>query len=278
MENYKFSSKIFEKIFSNNSNFSLFSYQKDAVQKILQSKNTLLAFDVGAGKTYIMIAAAMKMRMEGLSRKNMFVVPNNIVGQWEKFFSQLYPKAKILAVEPKTFKPEMRYKVLTQMKEGDYDGIIIAYSCFEMIKLSSDAVLNNMNMQLKRLEEAIKDYGYSYSRSRSVVVQEEQRIRKLTNDFLESMSAQKSSEITFDSLEINTLFVDEAHNFKNLPLKTVMRDLNGINTKGSAKCLDMLNKVRCVQNANGGRGIVMATGTPLCNDTVAIPLDTSAQT
>ena len=247
------------------SKFSLFSYQKDAVQKILQSKNTLLAFDVGAGKTYIMIAAAMKMRMEGLSRKNMFVVPNNIVGQWEKIFSQLYPKAKILAVEPKTFKPEMRYKVLTQMKEGDYDGIIIAYSCFEMIKLSSDAVLNNMNMQLKRLEDAIKDYGYSYSRSRSVVVQEEQRIRKLTNDFLESMSAPKSSEITFDSLEINTLFVDEAHNFKNLPLKTAMRDLNGINTKGSAKCLDMLNKVRCVQNANGGRGIVMATGTPLCN-------------
>lgn len=248
-----------------NSQFELFPYQKDAVQKILKTKNTLLAFDVGAGKTYIMIVAAMKMRREGLSRKNMFVVPNNIVGQWEKIFSQLYPKAKILAVEPKTFKPEMRHKVLTQMKVSDYDGIIIAYSCFEMIRLSSGAVLNNMNMQLKRLEEAIKDYGYSYSRSRNVVVQEEQRIRKLTNDFLESMSTPATDDITFDSLEINTLFVDEAHNYKNLPLKTAMRDLTGINTKGSAKCLDMLNKVRCVQNSNGGRGVVMATGTPLCN-------------
>ena len=243
--------------------FSLFPYQKDAVQKIMQTPNTLLAFDVGAGKTYIMIAAAMKMRRDGLSRKNMFVVPNNIVGQWEKIFSLLYPGAKILTVDPKSFKPEMRHKVLTQMKEGDYDGIIIAYSCFGMIKLSSDAVYANMDAQLKRIEDAIKNYRY-YNDMR-VLIKEKDRIRKLTNDFLDSMGPVQSDEITFEDLEINTLFVDEAHNYKNLPIKTAMRDLTGINTKGSAKCLDMLHKVRCVQYSNGGRGVVMATGTPLCN-------------
>lgn len=133
--------------------FSLYGYQKNAVQKILSSPNTLLAFDVGAGKTYIMIAAAMKMRSEGISRKNLFVVPNHIVGQWEKIFTDLYPKAKVLAVEPKSFKPMMRQKVLKQIRDGDYDGIIMAYSCFEMIPLSEDVVLDNMKQitELKAL-------------------------------------------------------------------------------------------------------------------------------
>lgn len=124
--------------------FSLFDYQKDAVQKIITSPNTLLAFDVGAGKTFIMIAAAMKMRAEGISRKNLFVVPNHIVGQGEKIFTNLYPKAKVLAIEPKSFKPMMRQKVLKQIRDGDYDGVIMAYSCFEMIPLSKTVILNNM--------------------------------------------------------------------------------------------------------------------------------------
>ena len=116
--------------------FELYDYQKDAVQRIINEKNTLLAFDVGSGKTYIMIAAAMTMRRMGLSRKNMFVIPNNIVGQWEKIFTNLYPKAKLLTIEPRSFKPELREKIVIQMRDGDYDGIIIAYSCFEMIPLS----------------------------------------------------------------------------------------------------------------------------------------------
>ena len=118
-----------------NPDITLFDYQKNAVQKIISTPNTLLSFDVGAGKTYIMIAAAMEMRKSGLSRKNMFVVPNNIVGQWEKMFTDLYPKAKVLAVEPKSFTPEKRNKVLSQIQKEDYDGIIIAYSCFDMIPL-----------------------------------------------------------------------------------------------------------------------------------------------
>ncbi len=247
--------------------FSLFDYQKDAVQKIITSPNTLLAFDVGAGKTFIMIAAAMKMRAEGISRKNLFVVPNHIVGQWEKIFTDLYPKAKVLAIEPKSFKPMMRPKVLTQIRDGDYDGIIMAYSCFEMIPLSETMVLNNMNRQLGRLNEALLDLKNRthFWNCRSAIDREKQYILKLTQAFLESMGTPNTEDITFDKLEINTLFVDEAHNYKNIPIRTKMKNLNGINTKGSSKCLDLLHKVRHVQGTNGGRGVVFATGTPLCN-------------
>lgn len=249
--------------------FSLFDYQKDAVQKILTSPNTLLAFDVGAGKTFIMIAAAMKMRAEGISRKNLFVVPNHIVGQWEKIFTDLYPKAKVLAIEPKSFKPLMRQKVLTQIRDGDYDGVIIAYSCFEMIPLSETVVLNNMNQQLDRLNGALQELRerkfYWNASANSAIDREKKHILKLTQEFLESMSAPQTEDITFDELEINTLFVDEAHNYKNIPIRTKLKNLNGINTKGSSKCLDLLHKVRHVQGTNGGRGVVFATGTPLCN-------------
>ena len=248
--------------------FELYPYQKDAVQKILDSKNTLLAFDVGAGKTFIMIAAAMKMRREGISRRNMFVVPNHIVGQWEKIFTDLYPTAKVLAIEPKSFKPEMRQKALRQIKEGDYDGVIIAYSCFEMIPLAENTVLDNMSRQLKVIEREVYELrtSKSYDRwSQSTLEKEKKRIVQLTNDFINSMNAPEKGDVTFGELDISTLFLDEAHNYKNLPIKTVMRNLNGINTKGSKKCLDMLHKIRCIQNSENGRGAVFATGTPLCN-------------
>lgn len=248
--------------------FTLFDYQKDAVQKILTSPNTLLAFDVGAGKTFIMIAAAMKLRAEGISRKNLFVVPNHIVGQWEKIFTDLYPKAKVLAIEPKSFKPMMRQKVLSQIRDGDYDGIIMAYSCFEIIPLRRTVVLNNMNRQLERLSQALQDLRLRphYSDVNAGAIDREKKyIVKLTQEFLDSMSEPQTEDITFDQLEINTLFVDEAHNYKNIPIRTKLKNLNGINTKGSSKCLDLLHKVRHVQDMNGGRGVVFATGTPLCN-------------
>ncbi len=253
------------------SNFQLFPYQKDAVQKILETDNTLLAFDVGAGKTFIMIAAAMNMRISGMSRKNMFVVPNHIVGQWEKIFTDLYPNAKVLAIEPKTFKANMRSKVLRQIKDGDYDGIIIAYSCFELIPLSSHTILDNMKGRLDKIDEAVKGLRHSVGKYYTVsfgeapLNKEKEYIKKLARDFIDSMSPIENSNITFEDLEINTLFVDEAHNYKNLPIKTRMKRLTGINTKGSMKCLDMLHKIRYVQSSNGGRGIVFATGTPLCN-------------
>ena len=256
--------------------FSLFPYQKDAVQRILQTPNTLLAFDVGAGKTYIMIAAAMTLRREGTSRKNMFVVPNHIVGQWEKIFTSLYPRAKVLAIEPKGFKPEIRQKVLRQIRDGDYDGIIIAYSCFELIPLRSATVLDNISGQLRKIDSAVNTIRYSERIAREAPWQvslwgetplrrEKEYLQKLTADFLQSMEYYADNGIMFEDLEITTLFLDEAHNYKNLPIRTHLKNLNGINTKGSMKCLDMLHKVRCVQRSEIGRGAVFATGTPLCN-------------
>ncbi len=255
--------------------YDLYPYQKDAVKRITENRNTLLAYDVGAGKTYIMIAAAMNMRIDGISRKNLFVVPNHIVGQWEKIFTDLYPNAKVLAVEPKNFKPEMRNKVLRQIKDGDYDGIIMAYSCFEMIPLSPKAVLANIQDKLNKINEALQGFinpGKNYYDMSSTdqfrytkLSNEKQYIQKITKEFIDSMGPQQTDDVTFDELEISTLFLDEAHNYKNLPIKTKLKNLRGISTTGSKKCADMLNKIRVIQSADYGRGIVFATGTPLCN-------------
>ena len=247
-----------------NSDIKLFEYQKDAVQRIISTPNTLLAFDVGAGKTYIMIAASMKMREMGISQKNMFVVPNNIVGQWEKIFTTLYPHAKVLTVEPKTFKPTMREKVLTQIKNGDYDGIIIAYSCFEQIPLSIEYLTSNMQKKVNEISNVIHSLRNNSNCVRTALTREVQYIEKLTHELLKSAKTE-SSCITFESLEINTIFLDEAHNFKNIPIRTKLKDLRGINTKGSKNCMEMMQKIRCVQLFNNGRGAVLATGTPLCN-------------
>lgn len=242
---------------------TLYPYQKDAVQRIINEKNTLLAFDVGAGKTYIMIAAAMKMRQEGISRKNLFVVPNNIVGQWELIFQKMYPAAKLLTVDPGGFKPGVRQKILNQIRCGDYDGIIMAYSCFEMIPLSSEFILAQMEEELQKIQGSLHILRYATGLG-PALEREEKTIRNVANQLVETMHATKN-EITFDQLEINTLFVDEAHNFKNIPIQSRLRNISGINLKGSEKCLHMQRKVSCVQEQNNGRGIVFATGTPLCN-------------
>lgn len=243
----------------------LYSYQRDAVQKILDEKNTLLAFDVGAGKTYIMIAAAMRMRQMGLSLKNLFVVPNHIVGQWELIFKEMYPAAKVLAIEPRLFKPDMRQKVLRQIRDGDYDGIIMAYSCFEQIPLSVTYLENTLEEKLRDLERAIRAIPLgSASGSQSAINREADHVRAQTKQLLDLVTA-APDEITFDQLEIHTLFLDEAHNYKNIPLRTNLRNLRGINVTGSKKCLMMMEKVRCVQQSREGRGAVFATGTPLCN-------------
>ena len=248
-----------------NPTVTLFDYQKDAVQRIINEKNTLLAFDVGAGKTYIMIAAAMMMRQSGLSRKNMFVVPNNIVGQWEKIFTELYPMARLLVIDPKNFKAPVRDKTMEKLKYGDYDGIIIAYSCFDMIPLSAEFVNNQMRTKLNEIDKAINEFRWGYETgSRAALDREKQRIYKLTTEFISSMDYSATS-LTFDEFEINTLFVDEAHNYKNINIYTKLKKVQGINTKGSAKCMGLLHKVRCVQDQNCGRGVVFATGTPICN-------------
>ena len=245
---------------------TLFHYQKDAVMRVISEKNTLLAFDVGAGKTYIMIAAAMKMRQEGRSRKNLFVVPNHIVGQWELIFKQMYPTAKVLPVDPAAFRPQLRQKVLGQIQRGDYDGIIMAYSCFEMIPLSKEYLMEQLERKLRELDASLPgSWKERYFPGTGAAVEREKAYLKKQIFGLIGTLKNRTEAITFDQLEINTLFVDEAHNCKNIPLRSNLKGISGVNITGSKKCLEMLYKVRCVQERNQGRGAVFATGTPLCN-------------
>lgn len=238
----------------------LFPYQKDAVARIIFTPNTLLAHDVGSGKTYVMIAAGHELRRMGLSKKNMYVVPNNIVGQWRNIYLSMYPNAKILCVEPKTFTPDKREEVLKQIRDEDFDGIIIAYSCFEQIPLSTEYYLEDLKHKKKQVSKLLqwKDTATSKLKKKSKAL--EKALSEITlalNDLEDT--------ICFDKLGITRLFVDEAHNFKNVPIETQIRSVLGINSKGSKKCKDMLDKVHMIQKANNGKGVVLATATPITN-------------
>lgn len=239
---------------------NLYPYQKDAVARILFTPNTLLAHDVGAGKTYVMIAAAMEMRRMGLSEKNMFVVPHNIVGQWKNIFYAMYPSANILCVEPKSFAPSKRESVLERIRDEDFDGIIIAYSCFEQIPLSKEYYQN----QLIDEQELIAEIAGKKNKATSRLKKKQEAVSKALSELAASMGDLYKG-VYFDDLGITRLFVDEAHNFKNVPIETKADKVLGISASGSKKCQDMMDKVRMVQKKNDGAGVVFATGTPITN-------------
>lgn len=239
---------------------NLYPYQKDAVARILFTPNTLLAHDVGAGKTYVMIAAAMEMRRMGLSEKNMFVVPNNIVGQWKNIFYAMYPSANILCVEPKSFAPSKRESVLERIRDEDFDGIIIAYSCFEQIPLSKEYYQN----QLIDEQELIAEIAGKKNKVTSRLKKKQEAVSKALSELAVAMDDLYNG-VYFDDLGITRLFVDEAHNFKNVPIETKADKVLGISASGSKKCQDMMDKVRMVQKKNDGAGVVFATGTPITN-------------
>ncbi len=239
---------------------NLYPYQKDAVARILFTPNTLLAHDVGAGKTYVMIAAAMEMRRMGLSEKNMFVVPNNIVGQWKNIFYAMYPSANILCVEPKSFAPSKRESVLERIRDEDFDGIIIAYSCFEQIPLSKEYYQN----QLIDEQELIAEIAGKKNKATSRLKKKQEAVSKALSELAVAMDDLYNG-VYFDDLGITRLFVDESHNFKNVPIETKADKVLGISASGSKKCQDMMDKVRMVQKKNDGAGVVFATGTPITN-------------
>ena len=239
---------------------NLYPYQKDAVARILFTPNTLLAHDVGSGKTYVMIAAAMEMRRMGLSDKNMFVVPNNIVDQWKNIFYATYPSANILCVEPKSFAPSKRESVLERIRDEDFDGIIIAYSCFEQIPLSKEYYRN----QLVDEQKLIAEIAGKKNKATSRLKKKQEAVSKALSELAASMDDLYNG-VYFDDLGITRLFVDEAHNFKNVPIETKADKVLGINASGSKKCKDMMDKVRMVQKKNDGAGVVFATGTPITN-------------
>lgn len=237
---------------------NLYSYQKDAVARIIFTPNVLLAHDVGAGKTYVMIAAGQELRRMGLSSKNMYVVPNNIVGQWKSIFAKMYPSASVLCVEPKTFTPQKRDAVLKSIRDGDYDGIVIAYSCFEQIAVSKDFLMDELRARRDEIKE-ILDRGGATSALRRKYETVKKKLSEMAKE------PDKDRAVCFDDLGVTRLFVDEAHNFKNVPIETKIESVLGISSAGSKRCADMLDKVRAVQKASGGKGVVMATGTPITN-------------
>ena len=238
----------------------LYPYQKNAVARILFTPNTLLAHDVGSGKTYVMIAAGMEQIRMGLSQKNMFVVPNNIVGQWQKIFEEMYPSAKLLIVEPKTFTPDKRKDVIKRIRDERFDGIIIAYSCFKQIPLSKKYYISKLKRERATLEAQLKQQGKATTRLEK---KRESIHKKLTELSAELDTGEQ--KIYFDELNITGLFVDEAHNFKNVPLDTKVNNVLGISDGSSQQCKEMLDKVRLVQRQTGGKGVVLATGTPITN-------------
>lgn len=243
-----------------NKHIQLYDYQKNAVARIMFSPNTLLAHDVGAGKTYVMIAAGMEKKRIGLSKKNLYVVPNNLVGQWEELFKLLYPDSNICCIDPKKFTPSKRYDILNDIKKKNYDGIIMAYSSFSMIPLSKQFYINKINNEIKVIKDRLKIIKKS---SKDYIKRIEKL--KLEEEKLKSKLAIKDNIIYFDELKINSLFIDEAHNFKNLPIETKSNRVLGVSFNGSKKCEDMLDKVHSVQKNNNGGGIVFATGTPITN-------------
>lgn len=238
----------------------LYSYQKDAVARILFTPNTLLAHDVGSGKTYVMIAAAMEMRRMGLSEKNMFVVPNNIVGQWKNIFYAMYPSANVLCVEPKSFTPSKRESLLERIRDEDFDGIIIAYSCFERIPLSKEYYRNWLVYE----QELIAEIAGKKNKATSRLKKKQEAVSKALSELAVAMDDLYNG-VYFDDLGITRLFVDEAHNFKNVPIETKADKVLGISASGSKKCKDMMDKVHMVQKKNDGAGVVFATGTPITN-------------
>lgn len=242
------------------SQVQLYPYQKDAVARILFSPNTLLAHDVGSGKTYIMIAAGMELRRMGLSKKNLYVVPNNLVGQWQDIFLRLYPQAKLLCVDPKGFTPAKREGMLQTIRDKDFDGIIMAYSCFEQIGLSQDYYIRELEQTRDEIQALLKQARGATNKLRRRAKTVDEALCKAITGALKS-----SGTVFFDELGITRLFVDEAHNFKNVPIDTKVDRVLGISSGGSQKCQDMMDKVRMVQKLNGGGGVVMATGTPITN-------------
>lgn len=243
----------------------LYPYQKNAVARIIFTPNTLLAHDVGTGKTYVMIAASMELKRMDISKKNMFVVPNNIVGQWESIFRAMYPDARLLVIEPKTFRPQNRKKILESVRDEDFDGIIIAYSSFEQIKLSGEYSYNALLAEKTRLSALSKEKNKANARLRRKIESLTKELAKLQGEKEKGRERKQEAEIYFDELGITALFVDEAHNFKNVPIETQVNNVLGISAAGSRKCKDMLNKVRVVQKESEKSRVIFASGTPITN-------------
>ena len=248
-----------------NPEIHLREHQLNAVAHILYGGNTLLAHEVGAGKTFEMVAAAMESKRLGLCHKPMFVVPNHLTEQWASEFLRLYPSANILAATKKDFEPKNRKKFCARIATGDYDAIIIGHSQFERIPVSMERQERLLREQIDEVTEGIEEL--KNSRAERFTIKSMERTKKGLETKLKKLleSGRKDDVVTFEELGVDRLYVDEAHAFKNLFLYTKMRNVAGLSTTDAQKSSDMLLKCRYIDELTGGKGVVFATGTPVSN-------------
>ena len=240
-------------------------HQRNAVAHILYGGNTLLAHEVGAGKTFEMVAAAMESKRLGLCQKPLFVVPNHLTEQWASEFIRLYPSASILVATKKDFERANRQKFCARIATGDYDAVIIGHSQFERIPVSQERQQRLLREQLDDITHGIEEL--KYQRGEQFSIKQLERTRKQLENRLSKLEAEerKDDVVTFEQLGVDRLYVDEAHSFKNLFLYTKMRNVAGLSQTESQKSSDMFLKCRYMDEITGGKGIVFATGTPVSN-------------
>ena len=248
-----------------NPEITLREHQRNAIAHVLYGGNTLLAHEVGAGKTYEMAASAMEAKRLGLCQKSLFVVPNHLTEQWASEFLNLYPSAKLLVARRKDFETANRKKFCARIATGDYDAVIIGHSQFERIPLSFERQERIIQEQIYETLAAINELKAHAGENFSIKQME--KTRKTLEAKLDKLRAdsRKDDVITFEQLGVDRLFVDESHFYKNLFLTTKMRNVAGLSTSEAQKSSDMFGKCRYLDEITGGRGVVFATGTPVSN-------------
>ena len=253
-----------------NPEISLRPHQINAIAHILYGGNTLLAHEVGAGKTYEMVAAAMEMKRLGLCTKSLIVVPNHITEQWAAEWLQLYPSANILVATKKDFETQNRKKFCSRIATGDYDAIIIGHSQFEKIPMSVERQQAILERQIEEILEGIEQA--KAQKAERYTVKQMERTRKSLEARLAKLNDQsrKDDVVTFEQLGVDRLFIDESHYFKNLFLATKMRNVGGIAQTEAQKSSDLFMKTQYLDELTGGRGVIFATGTPISNSMVEL--------
>ena len=253
-----------------NPEITLRKHQRNAIAHVLYGGNTLLAHEVGAGKTFEMAASAMEAKRLGLCQKSLFVVPNHLTLQWAQEFLHLYPSAKLLVASKKDFETANRKKFCARIATGDYDAVIIGHSQFEKIPLSFERQERIIQEQIDEIQSGIAEL--KHSSGEKFTIKQMEKSRKQLEMKLEKLRAteRKDDVVTFEELGVDRLFVDESHRFKNLFLVTKMRNVAGLSTSEAQKSSDMFGKCRYMDELTGGRGVVFATGTPVSNSMVEL--------
>ena len=254
-----------------NPEITLREHQLNAIAHDLYGGNTLLAHEVGAGKTFEMIAAAMEGKRLGLCQKSLFAVPNHLTEQWASEFLRLYPSANILVATKKDFETRNRKKFCARIATGDYDAVIIGHSQFERIPVSRERQERLLQEQIWEIEDGIAEL--KASRAERFTIKELERTKKNLKAKLQKLhdAARKDDVVTFEQLGVDRLYVDEAHSFKNLFLYTKMRNVAGLSTTDAQKSSDMLLKCRYIDELTHGKGVTFATGTPISNSMTVRP-------